>query len=165
MKKIYIIGPTGSGKTTLSRKLSKKYEIKSYELDKAVWDDNHGNIRRPEEETLKIFNDIIKKHSWIIEDIGRNIFSAGREQADVIYYLKMSKSKAYIRVIKRWLKQRLGKENYNRAPTFNQLLYFISIVNSYYKKEKKKLESLQLYNDKVIYLKKRDIKRLLSKKE
>ena len=38
--KIYIIGPVGSGKTTLSELLSKKYNIKKYELDKIVWDDD-----------------------------------------------------------------------------------------------------------------------------
>ena len=32
--KIYIIGPVGSGKTTLSQLLSKKYNIKKHELDK-----------------------------------------------------------------------------------------------------------------------------------
>ena len=31
--KIYVIGPTGSGKTTLSRFLSKKHNIKEYELE------------------------------------------------------------------------------------------------------------------------------------
>ena len=44
-KKIYIIGPVGSGKTTLSRLLSRKYNIKEYELDKIVWDDNNGNVK------------------------------------------------------------------------------------------------------------------------
>ena len=43
--KIYIIGPVGSGKTTLSKHLSKKYKIKRYELDKVVWDDDYGNIK------------------------------------------------------------------------------------------------------------------------
>lgn len=45
-KKIYIIGPVGSCKTTLSELLSKKYNIKKYELDKVVWDDDNGNIKR-----------------------------------------------------------------------------------------------------------------------
>ena len=38
-KKIYIIGPVGSGKTTLAKCLSKKYNIPYYELDKVVHDD------------------------------------------------------------------------------------------------------------------------------
>ena len=35
--KIYIIGPVGSGKTTLSNQLSEKYSIEKYELDKIVY--------------------------------------------------------------------------------------------------------------------------------
>lgn len=35
-KKIYIIGPVGSGKTTLAKNISKIYDIKMYELDKTI---------------------------------------------------------------------------------------------------------------------------------
>ena len=72
-KKIYIIGPTGAGKSTFASKLSDKYHIKWYELDKVSWDDENGNIRRPEEEALKMFSDILKNDSWIIEDVGRDL--------------------------------------------------------------------------------------------
>ena len=55
--KIYIIGPVGSGKTTLARFLSNKYHIDYYELDKVVFDDDNGNVKRTDEEISKIFND------------------------------------------------------------------------------------------------------------
>ena len=42
--KIYIIGPVGSGKTTLARFLSNKYHIDYYELDKVVFDDGRARI-------------------------------------------------------------------------------------------------------------------------
>ena len=35
------MGSTGAGKTYLSKKLSKKYNIKSYELDRIVYDQNN----------------------------------------------------------------------------------------------------------------------------
>lgn len=161
MKKIYIIGPVGSGKTTFSKKLSKKYNIKRYELDKVSWDDDNGHIRRSDEEALKIFNNILKNKSWIIEDVGRSKFKKGREEADVIYYIKMSKLKAYYRVVKRWIKQRIGIEGYNHYPTFQQLIYFISTVNSYYKKEKKKIDELMEYKDKLVFINKKKIKKIL----
>ena len=151
--KIYIIGPVGSGKTTFSKKLSEKYGISRYELDKVAWDDENGNVKRSDEEAKKLFEEIIKNKSWIIEDIGRDKFKNGRDKADVIYYLKISRLKSYYRVTKRWIKQRLGKEVYNHPPTFKQLLYFISTVNSYYKKEKIKLKELEEYKDKVVYVK------------
>ena len=161
-KKIYIIGPVGSGKTTFATALSKKYNIKYYELDKVSWDDEHGNIKRTDEEAIKLFNEIINKESWIIEDVGREKFKHGRDAADVIYYIKLSRLKSYLRVSKRWIKQRLGKERYNYPPIFRQWLYYISTVNSYYKGQKKKLKDLEKYKDKVVYVTNKDINKILN---
>ena len=164
MRKIYIIGPVGSGKTTLSKKLSNNYNIKRYELDKVVWDDDHGNIKRKDEEVLKLFDEILNNNSWIIEDVGRSIFLKGREQADIIYYIKLSRLKSYLRVTKRWIKQKLRIEVYNHPPTLKQLLYFLSTVNSYYKKEKEKIKSLEKYKEKTIFINKRKINKLINNK-
>lgn len=162
MRKIYIIGPVGSGKTTLSKKLSKKYNIKIYELDKVVWDDDNGNIKRKDEKVLKLFDEILTNNSWIIEDVGRSIFIKGREQADIIYYIKLSRLKSYLRVTKRWIKQKFGWEVYNHPPTLKQLIYFISTVNRYYKKEKDKIRSLEKYKDKLVFINKKDIKKIIN---
>ena len=162
-KKIYIIGPVGSGKTTFATKLSELYKIKYYELDKVSWDDENGNVKRSNEEALKIFNDIIRKKSWIIEDVGRDKFSKGRKEADIIYYIKLSRLKSYYRVSKRWIRQRLGKERYNHPPVFSQWIYYISTVNSYYKKEKAKLKSLEKYKNKLVFVNKKDINKIISK--
>ena len=99
--KIYIIGPVGSGKTTFASKLSKKYNIKYYELDKVSWDDDNGNIKRSKEEVQQIFKNILKNKKWIIEDVGRDKFKEGRTLADVIYYIKFPRIKSYYRVTKR----------------------------------------------------------------
>ena len=159
--KIYIIGPVGSGKTKFAEGLSEKYNIKCYELDKVSWDDEHGNVKRPEEEAKKIFNSIIKNNKWIIEDVGRDKFKLGREKADIIYYIKLSRLKSYLRVSKRWIKQRLGKERYNYPPVFKQWLYYISTVNSYYKKEKARLKSLNEYKEKLIFVNNKEIRKIL----
>ena len=161
--KIYIIGPVGSGKTTFATKLSKMYNIKYYELDKVSWDDDNGNIKRSDEEAAKIFKNILKNKKWIIEDIGRDKFKQGREEADIIYYIKLSRIKSYYRVTKRWIKQRLGKERYNCPPDFNQFKYFIYTVNSYYKKQKTKLKDLEEYKDKIKFITNKDINKILAK--
>lgn len=70
--------------------------------------DDNGNIKRSDKEALEIFNNILENDSWIIEDVGKNKFKKGRDEADIIYYIKLSKLKSYYRVSKRWLKQRLG---------------------------------------------------------
>ena len=159
--KIYIIGPVGSGKTTFATALSKKYNIKYYELDKVSWDDDNGNIKRPLEEALKIFNEILKNDSWIIEDIGRDKFKQGREEADIIYYIKFSKLRSYFRVTTRWIKQKLGKEKYNCPPAFREWLYYIPTINKYYKEEKLKLKSLEKYKNKLKFIGSKDIKQII----
>ena len=55
----------------------------------------------------------------------------------------------------------MNKENYNCPPTFKQLLYFISTVNSYYKEEKIKLNSLKENKDKLVFINNKDIKKIL----
>ena len=138
--KIYIIGPSGAGKTTFSRKLAKKYKTNAYELDCIIYDDENGHIKRTDEEIQKKFNNIIKQDSWIIEDVGRSKFVKGLECCDKIYYLKISKIIIYMRVIKRWFKQRLGKENYNYPPTLYQFYDMLRIAKLYFKHEKDKLK-------------------------
>ena len=150
--KIYIIGPPASGKTTLSKVLSKKYSIESYELDKLVFDDDNNHIRRSNETISKMFNDILSKDSFIIEDVGRSKFVKGLEKCDKIYYINLKKREVYKRVIKRWFNRRKGKEEYNYPPTLAQLIDMFRVVNSYYKKEKKKLENENNVKEKVIYL-------------
>ena len=89
--KIYIIGPPGSGKTTLSKILENKYHTKAYELDCVVHDDFDHHKKRSSQDITNRFNQIIKQNNWIIEDVGRDIFNEGLKEADIIYYLKMPK--------------------------------------------------------------------------
>ena len=156
--KIYIIGPSGSGKTTFSKILSKKYNIKAYELDCIVYDDKNNHTKRIDKEIATMFNKIIKKKSWIIEDVGRNKFEKGLECCDKIYYLKISKFIVYKRVIKRWFKQRFGKEKYNYPPTLFQFYNMLRIARLYFKNETQKLDKIKEYKDKVVFLTSKDLK-------
>ncbi len=156
--KIYIIGPSGSGKTTFSKILSKKYNIKAYELDCIVYDDKNNHTKRTDKEIATMFNKIIKKKSWIIEDVGRNKFEKGLECCDKIYYLKISKFIVYKRVIKRWFKQRFGKEKYNYPPTLFQFYDMLRIARLYFKNEKQKLDKIKECKDKVVFLTSKDLK-------
>ena len=69
-----------------------------------------------------------------------------------IYYISLNKYEVYKRVIKRWINQKVGKESFNYPPTVAQLIDMFRVVNSYYKKEKRKLDYINKFKDKVIYL-------------
>ncbi len=159
--KIYIIGSPGSGKTTLAKVLSKRYNIKHYELDCIVYDDNNNHRKRTKEEIEKLFSTILKNKSFIIEDVGRNKFKKGRDICDKIYYIKLNKARIYKQMISRWFKQRLGKEKYNYPPTIHQFFETIKDVRNYSKIEKTRLSELNKYKDKMTFLNKKELNNLL----
>ena len=159
--KIYVIGPSGSGKTTLANHLAKKYHTKSYELDCIKYDDINNHRKRTDKEIEELFSEILAKKSWIIEDIGREKFKKGLEECDKIYYLKLSKFRVYLRVIKRWFKQRLGKEKWNYPPTLFQFFDMLKTAHTYYRKEDEKIKRINKYPNKVIYLSYKEINKLL----
>lgn len=82
--KIYIIGPPGFGKTTLARILAQKYNTTAYELDCLVYDDNNNHIKRNDEVIMQLFDEILNKDSWIIEDVGRKKFNKGLIYCNII---------------------------------------------------------------------------------
>lgn len=140
--KIYIIGPVGSGKTTLARFLSEKYNIDYYELDKVVFDDDNGNIKRSDDQINQLFNNILKKKKWIIEDVGRKNFIKGIQEADIVYYLDLSKFQIYKRCISRWIRQKRGIENYNYKPTFRSLIEMMVWARKNNKEKNKKIDRI-----------------------
>lgn len=141
-KKIYIIGPVGSGKTTLAKKLAVKYHIQNYELDSIVWNDQFG-YKRSCEEISQLFQEILNEDSFIIEDVGREIFRDGRISADVVYYIKLSKIRLYFRVIKRWTKQKFSLEKCSYKPTLKMLFQMFIWLHQDLKNREKKVQEIQ----------------------
>lgn len=161
IQKIYIIGPVGSGKTTLSKRLSSNLKIKKYELDKIVWNDNNGNTKRSDEEISKMFNKIIAQKSWIIEDVGRKKFIEGLKKADIVYYINLNALTIYKRCILRWIKQKIGLENYNYKQTFKSLLEMLKWASQDIKNRKQKISYIKSNSKKYQILKKKDIEKIL----
>ena len=159
--KIYIIGPVGSGKTTLSKKLSEKYNIKRYELDKIVWDDDNGNIKRTDEIINSLFNEIINNKYWIIEDVGRKKFIDGIKKSDITYYIDLPKITIYKRCIIRWVKQKIGKEKYNYKPTLKNLCEMLKWAKQDIKNKNEKIECIINNSKEYKILKKKDIKKMV----
>lgn len=159
IRKIYIIGPVGSGKTTLGNKLSTKMNIKMYELDKVVWDDDNGNIKRELDDINKRFKKIIDRSSWIIEDVGRKKFREGIKKADIVYYLNLNKKDIYKRCITRWIKQKIGIEKYNYKPTLKGLIEMLSWAKNDIRNKEEKIEYIKKNSKKYKILTKKEIKK------
>lgn len=165
MKKIYITGSVGSGKSALAKKLSEKLDIPYYELDhvmhKKISSAKLGNKKRNEKERDEIFNTIINSAEWIIEDGLRECFKKGLDEADTIILLDIPYSLIRFRIIVRWVKQNLGIEKCEYNPSI-YMLKFMFKWSKWYKDNKNLfLQNFIQYESKLIIWDKKKIKAYL----
>lgn len=110
-KKIFITGIYGSGKTTLSKKISKKSNIKMFELDDIKYLRHYDRLRSINERKVKLKN-ITKQNSWIIEGSWLDSAQIAYEKADIVIYMNTPEIKLYHRIIIRWIKRKLTDKIY-----------------------------------------------------
>jgi adenylate kinase family enzyme len=154
--KIYIVGAVASGKSTLARELSAQLAIEYTSLDQLVHisdkDSPWGNKKRPVEERSQLFQDIMQKQDFIIEDTGRKCFEEGMVQADYIFLLDTKPVIRKLRIVTRWIKQRLGLEKCIYRPDLRMLLCMLRWSRDYDTGKDNLKERLQVYQYKTEYI-------------
>ncbi|WML43989.1 AAA family ATPase [Neobacillus sp. PS3-40] len=157
-KKIHIIGSVGSGKTTLAKELSSKYNVPFYELDNIVWERHKsGDIRRSEEERRGYLNTILNSEAWIIEGIHNEEWVTNSfHNAELILFLDTNYSIRILRIIKRFAFQKIGLEKSNYKPTFKVFLKMFK-WNKYFENVGKPgfFEKIEVYSNKLLVVKNR----------
>lgn len=106
-KKIAIVGGPGTGKTTLSDKLSEIYGIKATHIDGIHFLENWN--MRDKSERDKIILNLINKDKWIIDGTYKSTLKPRFEKADLIIWLDYSTFEQLRGVITRYIKNK-GKE-------------------------------------------------------
>lgn len=107
MKKILILGSSGSGKTYLGTILSKRLHIKQYDLDDIHYKKKF-EVVRTKKEKRRIMDKLTKKKSWIITGVRYSWMTAAIKRADNIIILNRHPILESYRVTKRWIKRKLG---------------------------------------------------------
>ncbi|NDI37134.1 AAA family ATPase [Chengkuizengella sediminis] len=145
--KIHIIGSVGSGKTTLARVLSNSYNIPYYELDNVVWERHKsGDIRRTDEERDNYLEEIISSDVWIIEGAHNHKWvEKSFQNADLIIFLDTPYPKRMVRIIKRFILQKMGLEKSNYNPTIKIFGKMFQWNSAFEKKSKPKI--LKMLNE------------------
>lgn len=161
--KIHIIGCSGSGKTYLANALAEKYGIPHFDLDDIHWD-NSGNygVKRPMEQRAELLQKILKNENWIIEGVYYAWVGQCFKDADVIYFLDTPKSVYKYRIIKRFIKRKLGLEKGKKETlkSVRALLKWTDTFQNVNMKEIKKI--LEKYTAKTVWLtSKNDVKRVI----
>lgn len=147
--KILIIGIVASGKTTLAKQLAKKLKIKHYEIDNIVHDDLN-NVKRTEQEQKEIINKINEQEDWIIEGTLRKNLDFLLDIAEKIIYIDIPLRKRKIRILTRFIKQKLGIEKCGYKPTINMLKQMYTWTDNYEKEREKREETINKHKIKLI---------------
>lgn len=152
--KIHIIGCSGTGKTYLAKKFSKKYNIQHYDLDDIQWDnsaDGYG-LKMPVDKREKMLKQILNQESWIIEGVYYAWVTESFQEADVIYVLDIPSHIYKYRIIMRFIKRKLGIEK-GKNETFKSVYKLLKWTNKYQNNNLKEIKTiLKQYESKVVWI-------------
>lgn len=101
MKRIVIIGNSGSGKSTFAKKLSIKLGINVIHLDNLYY-----RLQRKSKSTSdwdNIQKEIVRKQKWIIEGNFPRTWDIRIEAADTVIFFEFPIWLSFIRVVVRWI--------------------------------------------------------------
>lgn len=102
-KKIIVLGCSGSGKSTFSKKLSKKTGLPLYYLDMLYWNNDWTHISR--EEFREKQKEIMKGDEWILDGNFRGTIETRLKRCELAYLLDFP-----VEVCLEGIKERVGKK-------------------------------------------------------
>lgn len=154
-KRIYILGPQGSGKTLLAKRISKKLKISSFSLDDIYWKRKY-TVKRGEAEKKKLLSKLLGKHKkWIIEGLSTSFVEGAVKQADLVIWLDLDHKLLSYRVIKRQL---FGKGSLSGLRGLLNEIRDYKNKKGMYKKHRDLLKGNRKY---IVLRSKRDVKKFL----
>ena len=104
MKRILVIGPGGSGKSTLSRTLGEILGIEVIHLDRVYW--SAGWTEMPKDKWSTTVDELISRDSWIMDGNYSGTLAKRIPASDTIIFLDMPSVLCLWRIIKRRLMYR-----------------------------------------------------------
>ncbi len=99
MKRILVLGNSGSGKSTTANIIGEKLNIKAHHLDSYFWEPNWEHISKPE--LKELIKEIIKNDAWVIDGNYSSSLDIRLKEADTVVYLDFTTLTSLYRVVKR----------------------------------------------------------------
>lgn len=150
--KIHIIGGPGSGKSFLAEKLSKELDISHFDLDDLQWDNKSASygVKRSPDERDRLLNDALSHNDWIIEGVYYAWCQQCFADADRIYVLNVPRYKYRYRIIRRFVRRKLGLEK-GKKENLKSLRELLKWADKYQTVNLVEIRKLLIpYSDKVI---------------
>lgn len=97
MQRVMIIGGSGSGKSTVARKLGDVTGLPVIHIDKLFW--QPGWVERPKAERDRLIHDAIASEHWIIDGNYSSTFDQRAARADTIVFLDIATARRVARVV------------------------------------------------------------------
>ncbi len=127
LRKIHIVGPAGSGKTTLADYLCQHFNYPHFDLDEIRYP---KQTPRPIPEAKKMLTEAVKKDKWVIEGVYVSWIGQSLQKADQIIWLDLPFSLTAYRITKRFIKNQLTGQDLHGFKAFLRL--FRQLIHHYY---------------------------------
>ena len=103
LNRIIVIGCSGGGKTTLSRKLAKAFDLDYLSLDRDVrW--LSGWKERERSEQRAIITQLVKRDRWVFDGSGASTFDLRLPRAEIILWVRVPRYVALFGLTRRVMK-------------------------------------------------------------
>jgi adenylate kinase family enzyme len=156
LNRIYIVGPQGSGKSTIANLLAKKIKTKNYDLDDII-KDKYGK-RRNDSELKNMLSVVTARKKWVIEGIFGGWTAKAFEKSDLIILLNLNYNILVANLIKRYYKSKFtdNKRGINLKTTW-KLIKHVKLYRTRYhpKSYAGHMELINKYKSKFIEIKTR----------
>lgn len=119
--RIRIIGSCGSGKSYIARECSRMLGIPHYETDNFVWERGEVQRKFPPETRDRLLREAVGTESWIIEGVHHKWGQESFEHADVIFIISPNRLVRDARILRRFVRTRLGLEPANYKQSLGNL--------------------------------------------
>jgi adenylate kinase family enzyme len=152
--KIHIIGGSGTGKTYLASMLSTKHNVPHYDLDDLFWNNsaNQYGVKTSIEKRDEMLSRILQNEDWIIEGVYYSWLTDSFEKADTVIILDISKSICKYRIIRRFIKRKIGIEH-GKKETLSSLKNLLEWTDKFQRENFSQIKAvLSNYANKTIVL-------------
>jgi len=124
--RLHFIGGPASGKSSIAQDLARRLGLPVLDLDEIYWDHERAGLRayskradpKARDEALAAF---IRRDRWIVEGAYYRWLGPSFERADRIFVLTAPRWRRHVRVVRRFLRGRLGRDD-GRRETFRGFL-------------------------------------------